>query len=65
MRHPENEMRLAAVRIMETRERYAEDFFSFANLKNHTITQLKEGGMKLKADYLKETMGGESAAEDG
>jgi len=69
LKSEEMDLKLAALRIIETREAYVETYFSFANMKNHAVNSVNEQTKKLKSDYLTMTLNlpsvGESEASDG
>lgn len=46
------DLKLTALRIIETREAYVETYFSFANMKSHSVNAIKEQTKSLKAGYL-------------
>ena len=52
MRHPDNNMRLTALRLLEVRKAYASGQFDFADMHELAVLELCKENDKLMADYV-------------
>uniref|UniRef100_A0A7S1SPP8 Uncharacterized protein n=1 Tax=Tetraselmis chuii TaxID=63592 RepID=A0A7S1SPP8_9CHLO len=62
LRHPENEMRMVALRIIETREIYVDKVFDWDDLKEGTLIKVKQDNNAVKREWMMECM---SSGGDG
>jgi len=56
MRHPDNDMRLLALRILETRELYLDTVFDWHDLREATEIKLKQDNAVLKKQWISDCM---------
>ena len=56
MRHPDNNMRLTALRLLEVRKAYAGGQFDFPGMHELAVAELVKENDKLMADYVKDSM---------
>jgi len=56
MRHPDNELRLLALRIMEVRELYLDTTFDWKDLKEAAEIKLKQDNQVLKRQWMTDMM---------
>mmetsp|Transcript_32646 Transcript_32646/g.92584 ORF Transcript_32646/g.92584 Transcript_32646/m.92584 type:complete len:214 (+) Transcript_32646:467-1108(+) len=64
MRHTDNEMRLLALRIMETREIYMDNNFDWDDLREVTEINLKKDNADLKKQWIVECMSATGEVEE-
>jgi hypothetical protein len=56
MRHPDTNMRLTALRLLEVRKAYAGEQFDFPGMHELAVRELVKENDKLMADYVKDSM---------
>ena len=56
MRHPDNNMRLTALRLLEVRKAYSAEQFDFSGMHELAVSELVKENEKLMGDYVKDSL---------
>eukprot|EP00873_Tetraselmis_striata_P011459 jgi/Tetstr1/431723/TSEL_021247.t1 len=56
LRHPDNEMRMVGLRIMETQEIYVDKVFDWKDVQEATLIKVKQDNIVIKREWMMECM---------